>query len=116
MKKSIIFLSFIFISLITNAQTTVFNFKPGLNLNGLTVGSSFDFGDINIGVSYFSTLSIYENNQPGFTPYSRETKLSLILPTIGFKLNVINQEDLRGYFGIALIKPIIIGSFEENGT
>ena len=91
----------------------VFSVKPGLNLSGFSVG--YKSGKIipNIGMQYYG--GVMEDYDDTGTLDSK-TSIRLLLPSIGSKVLVLDNEELTGYVSGSLMLPILTGKSIVNGT
>jgi hypothetical protein len=92
-----------------------FSVKPGINLNGATIGIKKGKVVPYLGLQYFSVYQKYENNDTP-DPDSYRMSVHVLLPAIGSKIYIVDKESIKGYLNVTLIKPIVFGRYKDNGV
>ena len=119
MKKQILILTVLLSGMNTfmaNSQA-VFSVKPGLNLNGATIGINGKKLQPFAGLRFVSgklTSEYHDVNYPA-DDSKTETKLNIYMPNIGAKLFLSESDVIKPYLVAAFYKPIIFGKQTQNG-
>lgn len=108
-----------------NAQLA-FSVSPGLGLNSAYVGYSVNpkfipfvsFQYLSFATDYSSSYTDwdYDNNVPKVNTYASELNASVLLPGLGVKYFLANQNKVKTYATASVTMPIIMAEFKEDGV
>ena len=93
----------------------VFGVSPGIGLNTAYVGYNVDNRFVPFfGLQYLNARFKYEES--GFESDEMTVSGSLLIPNIGLKYYVKQQNSLQAYLSLTLSKPILSGKMEYDGV
>ncbi len=107
-----------------NAQVA-FSVSPGLGLNSAFVGYqvndrllpfvSFQYASFGLSVSETGTDFNYDSNKVENYEYTGKLTGGILMPSIGAKYYLANQNKLKSYGSVAITKPIVVAKLENDG-
>ena len=95
----------------------VFTVKPGLNLNGASIGVNGKRLQPFIGLRFANVKLTSEYSDVNYPSDDSEieTRVNVYMPNIGAKLYLSESDVIKPYLQAAFYKPLIFGKQTENG-
>ena len=110
MKKLFVLMISVFLLTYSGWGQTMVSIRPGLNFNGFQIGKRGEKIIFYGGMQHAGFFNKYEGSN-----FTDVTKTSVLMPFVGVKYLVYQQESLIGYVNGMIMKPVFYGKSETDG-